>query len=35
MTLGEAEHEQNMVENYFLQVTSVQLRMNVPKAELN
>jgi hypothetical protein len=35
MTLGEVEHEQNMVENYFIQIRSVQLRMYVPEAELN
>jgi hypothetical protein len=35
MTLGEVEHEQNMVENYFLQRRSVQLRMYVPEVELN
>jgi len=35
MTLGEGEHEQNMVENYFLLITSIQLRMYVPKAKHN
>jgi hypothetical protein len=35
MALGEAEHEQNMVENYFLQIRQAQLRMYVPEVELN
>jgi hypothetical protein len=35
MTLGEAEQEQNIIENYFLQIRSVQLRMYVPESALN